>query len=133
MPLVVSLLLPSEWVTLGLAGVLLVLLALIVYRTWKSSRVSPEELERQRRRMLVATGKMGDATLIEARDLLLFYTYDVRGVEYTASQDVSRLEEFLPAELPLSAPVLVRYDARNPANSIIIAEEWSGLRATRVS
>jgi hypothetical protein len=133
MPLAVWLLLPSEWVTLGLAGVLLILLALIGYRTWIGSRVSPEEMERQRRRMLVASGKMGDATLIEARDQHLFYTYDVRGIEYTASQDVSRLEEFLPAELPLSAPVLVRYDGRNPANSIIIAEEWTGLRPTRVS
>jgi hypothetical protein len=133
MPVAVLLLMPSEWLTLGLAGVLAVLLALMGYRAWLKSRVPPEELERQRRRMLVATGKMGDATLIEVRDMLLFYSYDVRGVEYTASQDVSRLAEFLPAELPLSLPVVVRYNPRNPANSIVVAEEWSGLRATRVS
>ncbi len=133
MPLAVWLLMPSEWLTLGLAGVLVVLLALIGYRSWQSSRIAPEELERRRRRMLMGTGKMGDATLIDARESLLFYSYDVRGVEYTASQDVSQLGEFLPAELPLSGPVLVRYDARNPANSILVAEEWSGLRVTRVS
>ncbi len=126
-------LLPSDWLTLGLAVVLVILLALMGYRAWLKSRVPPEELERRRRHRLVATGKMGDATLIEVRDALLFYSYDVRGVEYTASQDVSLLLEFLPPELPLSLPVVVRYDARNPANSIVVAEEWSGLRAARVS
>ena len=28
----------------------------------------------------------------------------------------------------MSGPVAVRYDARNPANSIVVAEHWSGLR-----
>ncbi len=133
MPFAVCLLIPAEWVTLALAVVLVVLLALIGYTSWRGSRIPPEEIERQRRRMLVAGGKMGDATLVEVRDMLLFYSYDVRGVEYTASQDVSRLAEYLPAELPLSGPVLVRYNARNPANSIVLAEDWSGLRVTRVS
>ncbi len=133
MPLAVWLLMPSEWLTLGLAGVLVIILALIGYRAWKNSRISPDELERRRRAMLVSTGKMGDATLVEVRDSLLFYSYDVRGVEYTASQDVSRLEEYLPPELPLSGPVVVRYDARNPANSIVVSEEWTGLRVMRVS
>jgi hypothetical protein len=27
--------------------------------------------------------------------------------------------------------VSVKYDARNPANSIVLAEEWSGLRANQ--
>jgi hypothetical protein len=123
----------AEVVTLALAVVLTVLVALLGYRTWKNSRVSPEERERQRRTGLAAHGKMGDATLVEVREHLIFYSYEVRGVEYTASQDVGRLLEFLPAELPVSTPVMMRYDPRNPANSIVVAEQWSGLRATRVS
>src|SRR5689334_5892726 len=63
---------------------------------WKRSRISPQEAERRRRLALNASGKMGDATLLEVRDSLLFYSYDVRGVEYTASQDVSGLHEMLP-------------------------------------
>jgi hypothetical protein len=122
----------SEWLTLGLALVLAILVALIAYKAWKGSRVAPEERERRRRAALLETGKMGDATLVEAHDTLLFYSYDVRGIEYTASQDVSDLGGYLPADLPLGAPVLMRYDPRNPANSIVVAEGWTGVRTTRV-
>jgi hypothetical protein len=118
----------AETLTLALAAVLAALVGVFGYRAWKASRVSPEERERQRRAELVARGKMGDATLMEVRDNLIFYSYDVRGVEYIASQDVTPLKEYLPAEFSVSGPVSVRYDAKNPANSIVVAEQWSGLR-----
>ena len=121
----------AEWVTLGLALLLTVLVALIGYRAWKNSRITAEERERGRRAMLVAGGKMGDATLVEVRETLVFYSYNVRGMEYTASQDVSLLGEYLPPDLPVGSPVLMRYDARNPANSIVVAERWTGLRASK--
>jgi hypothetical protein len=113
---------------LGLAA-LLTVAAWLGIRAWKRSRISPEEVERRRRTALNAQGKMGDATLIEARGDLLFYSYEVRGVEYTASQDVSALRNLLPTDpAAVNGVVYVKYDARNPANSIILAEEWSGLR-----
>lgn len=118
----------AEAVTLALAGLLLVLVALIAYRAWKRSRVSPEERERRRRAMLVAYGKMGDATLVEIREDHVFYSYSVRGVEYIASQDVSGLKHQLPGDLSAVGPLSVRYDARNPANSIVLAEDWCGIR-----
>ncbi len=124
---------PAENVTLALAAVLVVLVALIAYRAWQQGRVSPEERERQRRLLLVRQGKMGDATLVEIHDDLLFYSYFVRGVEYIASQDVSRLKELIPADLSVIGPLSVKYDARNPANSIVVAEQWSGIRASRAS
>jgi hypothetical protein len=99
------------------------------YRSWQRSRVSPEERERQRRAALVAHGKMGDATLLEIRGDMLLYSYAVRGVVYTASQDLSALQAHLPTDrTSVIGTVLVRYDARNPANSIVLAEDWSGLR-----
>ena len=119
---------PAEQMTAALAGLLLVLLALIGYRAWKNSRVTPEERERRRRAALAAAGKMGDATLVEIREMLLFYSYDVRGVEYIASQDVSHLTDYLPRDLSALGPVGVKYDPRNPANSIILSEGWSGIR-----
>jgi hypothetical protein len=121
----------AEIVTLSLAGVLIVLVAIIGYRAWKQSRVTPEERERRRRAGLVARGKMGDANLVEIRDDLIFYCYDVRGVEYTASQDVSLLKSYMPSNLADIGPVYVKYDARNPANSIVLAEQWSGIRASK--
>jgi hypothetical protein len=123
----------TEMVTLALAGVLVVIVSIMGYRAWQHSRVTPEERERRRRAVLVAHGKMGDATLMEIRDDLVFYCYNVRGVEYTASQDVSRLKEYMPNDLSTVGPVSVRYEARNPANSIVLAESWSGIRTTKVS
>jgi len=119
----------AEVVTISLAAVLAVLLALIAYRWWKRRQITPEERERRRRVWLVSAGKMGDATLVEIRDHLVFYSYSVRGVEYLASQDISHLAELMPPDLSAVGPVAVKYDARNPANSIVIAEKWTGIRA----
>lgn len=118
----------AEKVTLALALLLVVLVALIAYSAWTRARVTPEERERRRREALVGVGKMGDATLVELREDVLFYSYDVRGVEYMASQDISTLKPYVPPDLSTLAPISVRYDARNPANSIVLAERWSGLR-----
>jgi hypothetical protein len=117
-----------QTVTLAVAALLAVLGIVIGYRAWKASRVTPEERERRRRAALVQAGKLADATLVEVREDLYFYTYDVRGVEYTASQDVSALRERVPQDLSAVGVVAVKYDPRNPANSIIVAEEWNGLR-----
>ncbi|MGA2117689.1 MAG: hypothetical protein ABSH56_23385 [Bryobacteraceae bacterium] len=115
-------------VTLLLAGVLAGLVGILGYRAWKRSRVPPEERERRRRAWLVATGKMCDAALVDLREELVFYSYSVRGVEYTASQDVSQLGAYLPSEKEMITVIAVRFDPANPANSIVISEEWSGLR-----
>lgn len=86
-----------------------------------------------RRAQIVATGKLGHAKLADVRDGALFYTYAVRGVEYTASQDVTALLSLLPAGPTAMEPVFVKYDPRNPANSIILAEHWSGFGNTKPS
>jgi hypothetical protein len=121
---------PADALTLALAGLLVSLSGVIGMRAWRRSRITPEEKERLRRATLVARGKMGDANLVEVRDELLFFSYDVRGVQYTASQDISALKQYIPADLAVTyGPVFVKYDPRNPANSVVLSEEWSGLRA----
>lgn len=119
----------AQAVTFALGLVLAFIVAMIGYQSWKRSRVSPEERERRRRAALVSRGKMGDATVLEIREDLVLYSYAVRGVAYTATQDLTALKALLPADLTAAiGPVLVRYEAQNPANSIILAEDWSGLR-----
>jgi hypothetical protein len=115
----------------ALLGALIVLLVTIGVRVWLRSRISPDERERRRRLMLLSAGKMGDANLLDIREGLLIYSYAVRGVEYTASQDVSGLKPFLPDGIASLVSICVRYDPRNPANSIVLAEKWSGLRPAR--
>lgn len=117
---------------LSLAIVAVALLAVIGYRCWKAARVTPAERERRRRAMLVARGKLGDAVLIEIRDEMVFFTYSVRGMEYTASQDISALKEQAPPDLSSMVAVAVKYLPQNPANSIVLAEDWSGLRQGKV-
>jgi HAMP domain-containing protein len=120
----------AELITVALAAILLVLLAVLGYRVWQRSRVTAEERERRRCARLVAAGKISDAMLVEIRENLVFYSYGVRGVEYTASQDISRFLKTATVDFNGVSAMSVRYDPRNPANSIVVAEEWSGLRGT---
>lgn len=118
----------ADGITAALLGVLLVLLGAMGVRAWVGARVAPDEKERRRRSMLLSGGKQGDGNLVDIHDDLLVYSYAVRGVEYTASQDVSKLKPYVPCDIASLGPICVRYDPRNPANSIVLAEEWSGLR-----
>jgi len=96
----------------------------------KTMRTSPDKRERKRRLELHQHGRLGDALITEASETMLYYTYSVRGVQYEASQDVSGLRELLPPEPErLIGPASLKYSSRNPGNSMLICEEWSGLRA----
>jgi hypothetical protein len=117
-----------ELTLIAMAAVLVLALALLAYRAWQRARVTPEERERRRCAQLVAVGKIIDATLVELRDSLVFYCYSVRGVEYTASQDLSRFMDAATVDFSGVSSMSVKYDPRNPANSIVVAEEWNGLR-----
>jgi hypothetical protein len=100
-----------------------------VYRYIKG-RPSAAELERRRRSELYAHGKMGDANLLEYREHMVVYSYAIGGVEYMASQDLSDLQPLVPADRwSTIGPASIKYDPRNPANSIVLSEEWSGLRS----
>jgi hypothetical protein len=98
-------------------------------RKFLKSRLTEAELERRRRVELFTRGKMGDANLLEYREHVVFYNYDIGGVEYTACQDLADLQSLLPSDLwSAIGPASIKYDPRNPANSIVLCEEWSGLR-----
>jgi hypothetical protein len=118
----------ADGITAALLAVLVILLAAIGLRAWRRGRITPEERERRRRLMLLSVGKLGDANLLEIHDGLLVYSYAIAGVQYTASQDISALKAFVPDDIASLGPICIRYDARNPANSIVLAEQWSGLR-----
>lgn len=101
-----------------------------VRMTLKAMQANPEKRERKRRLELHQRGRLGDALITEASEAMLYYSYSVAGVQYEASQDVSALRELLPPEPErLIGPASLKYSSRNPANSILICEEWSGLRA----
>ncbi len=119
----------AEAVTLALLGALVALVAVMGFRAWKLTRITPEERERRRRGALASAGKITDATLLEVREDAVLYSYLVRGMEYTASQDITALKSRMPGDPGFGiGPISVKYDPKNPANSIVVAEDWSGLR-----
>ncbi len=59
---------------------------------------------------------------------LVVYTYSISGVSYETAQDISGLEErACLAGLVAGQHASVKYDPANPSNSILIADNWSGL------
>ncbi len=95
-------------------------------------RRKPKDKEMRRRLTVNQYGRLGDATITDVQDNTIFYSYSVHGVTYTASQDISQLRALIPNDVEkLIGPVSLKYSPRNPANSIIICEAWSGLRPKR--
>lgn len=114
------------------------------------------EAERERRSYLNRVGRIVDGQVLEIVDgalehsgpshagifgkrrgehagmpthKMLVYTYSISGVTYEASQDINGLEEQACLERVVAGqPVGVKYDPANPSNSILIADDWSGLR-----
>jgi hypothetical protein len=59
---------------------------------------------------------------------LIRYSYSIAGVTYETAQDVTGLEERLCLErLAAGQPASVKYDPSNPSNSILVADDWSGI------
>ena len=111
-------------------------------------RETPEEIEFQRRSELARAGRITDGSIVgidgstedstadgalevspdeELAPRLLIYRYRIAGVTYECAQDVTMLADHV-RHLRVDLPVQVRYDPRNPGNSIIVAEDWTGVR-----
>ena len=122
----------EAWKIVGLALVASLLIAAGAFVIFQR-RNTPERQELKRRFSVNTQGRWGDAFLLEASSQSLVYQYDVHGVSYNASQDVQHLAAYLPEQPDrLIGPVNIKYMVRNPANSIIVCEHWSGIRAAQM-
>ncbi len=110
---------------------------LATYFLFRRKPKNPEELERERRGWLDQVGRITDGTVIDVQEMqdgqkpatLLIFQYDVAGVSYEASQDVTYLRQKINLHsCRLGLPTSVRYDPQNPGNSIVVSEQWMGLR-----
>jgi hypothetical protein len=104
-----------------------------------SKRKTDADRERDRRKRINEFGRITDGTVLDTHEMaaeknrpetqLLIYTYDVSGVTYEASQDVTHLRHLVDLHAcRIGLPASVKYDPQNPGNSIVIAEGWTGLR-----
>jgi hypothetical protein len=113
---------------------------LLVFR----KRPTAEELERARRLFLAQSGRLVDGMLLDIYDIeappqskdesartltMLLYSYHIGGVDYECSQDITTMGDCVNvSEVRAGFPCSARYQPGNPQNSIVVAEEWSGLR-----
>ena len=123
-------------IALLLFGTLAVSLGAAVYA--RRHRKTADERERERRTWLTTNGRIIDGTVTDVQEVtlaehgdlqLVIYQYDVAGVSYEASQDVTLLRHLIDLHsCRLGLPASIKYDPHNPGNSIVISETWTGLR-----
>jgi hypothetical protein len=128
---------PSTWET-ALAVVVVASAAGGAVWWFRRHRPTPEEIERARRLNLALTGRLVDGMLLDVHEMtieegrkltMLEYSYRIGGVEYECSQEITHMSAVIdPAEVRAGFPCSVRYMPGSPQNSIVVAEEWSGLR-----
>jgi hypothetical protein len=130
----------------GIAAGLAAIAILGAVALWLALRKRPtaEEVERARRQFLVKSGRLVDGMLLDIFEVdapankpnedsrtltMLLFSYRIGGVDYECSQDITDLGAVLdPATVRAGFPCTVRSQPGNPQNSIVVAEEWSGLR-----
>jgi hypothetical protein len=118
-----------EVIGAGLCSIAAIAVGGFAFRRYLRNRPTPDEIERRRREALHGGGKICDGEIIDVEGPSIIYSYSVAGVGYTAAQDVAPLESLLPEDpISMIGPVTLKYDPRNPANSIVMCERWSGLR-----
>jgi hypothetical protein len=131
---------PEVWGAIATVG--LCIGGVVAYMATRK-RPTEDEVELLRRQELVQSGRIIDGTVIDISDLnphesgrpnglqLILYKYAIAGVCYECSQDVTNLREHVNIyDCRLGFPCSVRYDPHRPINSIVVAENWSGLRDT---
>jgi hypothetical protein len=100
---------------------------------------SADAVEKERRAWLESSGRITDGTVIDVQELaasnnyhsavMLIYKYDVAGVSYECSQDVTYLRQWINLHsCRLGLHTSVKYDPQNPGNSLVVSENWMGLR-----
>ena len=145
----------ADWeLLLAMGGALIAALAMIAYAFLRPA-ANPEEEERKRRLHLNQIGRIAEGQIVElvehppvskearkglfgagARPLadmrprhLVSYSYLISGVTYQTAQDITGLESQIRLErLVAGQPASIKYDASNPSDSILVADDWSGLR-----
>jgi len=131
-------------VHVGALALLILLLIAAVAWIFRRRKLPPEEAERRRRLWLVRHGRLIDGMVLDLTEIppevsgmersteFLLYRYQIAGVIYESSQEVTHLGGYVDIQnCRIDLPASIKYDPHNPANSIVVAENWSGLHEAR--
>ena len=145
----------ADWklvLTMGAAAVAAI--AMVAYAFFRPTE-HPHDIERKRRLHLNQIGRIAEGQVVElvehppeppaakkvvfgsrARPILdtgprqlVSYSYAISGVTYHTAQDITGLEGQIRFDrLVTGQPASIKYDPSNPSDSILVADDWSGLR-----
>ena len=96
--------------------------ATLAYFMLRRKPKTADDLERERREWLDRIGRITDGTVIDVQEMpannrsatFLIYHYDVAGVSYEASQDVTYLRQLINLHsCRLGLPTSVRFDPQS--------------------
>jgi hypothetical protein len=136
-----------------IAGVGVAAILMIGYSFFRTEE-SPAIVERKRRLHLNQIGRIAEGQIVEFAEHppesqperktlfrgnapppdnqprhLVSYSYAISGVTYHTAQDITGLQSQIRFErLVAGQPASVKYDPSNPTDSILVADDWSGLR-----
>jgi hypothetical protein len=85
-----------------------------------------KEDEASRISRLLKTGRIVEGEILDVtsdrggRITHVFYTYNIAGVEYESSQALDRQQEDKSENYAPGMRVIIRYDPRQPANSVVV-------------
>jgi uncharacterized protein DUF3592 len=145
---------PDSKLILAMGAATVAAIVMIFY-AFRRAPEDPEAIERKRRLHLNQIGRIAEGQVVElaahpaepraqtrgifgsrARpaansDLrqLVSYSYNISGVTYHTAQDITGLESQVRFDrLAAGQPASIKYDPSNPTDSILVADDWSGLR-----
>jgi len=145
----------ADWKLVAALGGGSIMAILLIAYAFARPKVDAEEAERKRRLHLNHIGRIAEGQVVEltehaaspveerkgffagkAKPLadmrprhLVSYSYSISGVTYHTAQDITGLESQVRFErLVAGQQASVKYDPSNPSDSILVADDWSGLR-----
>jgi hypothetical protein len=114
----------------------LVVLGIAAVALFRSKREAAVDIERERRQFLDEVGRIIDGHVLDVQEVelegreaqMVMFQYEVSGVNYEASQDVTQLRPWINLQsCRTGLHASVKYDPLNPGNSVLITEKWNGL------
>jgi hypothetical protein len=142
-----------DWKTVAIVGGAAIAGGAMIAYAFFRPAVDPEEAERRRRLHLNQIGRIAEGQVVELAEheaeppasrgifgskpqpvanrarQLVSYSYAISGVTYHTAQDITGLESQVRLErLVAGQPASIKYDPSNPVDSILVADDWSGLR-----
>ena len=89
---------------------------------FKFSRKRKPDSEIERRERLLKNGRITEGRILDCDDEItqIFYIYSINGADYESSELLTEDQRLRTQDYAPGAKVSIRYDPRQPGNSIVV-------------